>query len=97
MTHPSRRTGGRHLHLLLAVGLGACASGLPNVEAVDVPRLEQAVAASPEDTDLQVQLGLVKAYAQGECRCAPKSRQQKFASIHFFVLISSRFYALTTT
>jgi tetratricopeptide (TPR) repeat protein len=65
MTHPSRRTGGRHLHVLLAIGLGACASGLPNVEAVDVPRLEQAVAASPEDTDLQVQLGMAQ-YKAGD-------------------------------
>lgn len=60
MTYPFRRTGGSYLLLLCVVGLGACASGLPNVEAVDVPRLEQEVAASPEDTNLQVQLGMAQ-------------------------------------
>jgi Tfp pilus assembly protein PilF/TolB-like protein len=43
-----------------AVGSSACAGGLPEVESVDVPRLEQAVASSPDDTDLQVQLGMAQ-------------------------------------
>jgi tetratricopeptide (TPR) repeat protein len=60
MTHPFRRTGGGYLFLAGVLGLGACASGLPDVQAVDVPRLEQEVAASPEDTDLQVQLGMAQ-------------------------------------
>jgi tetratricopeptide (TPR) repeat protein len=74
MTHPSRRIGGRHHLFLLAVGLGACASGLPNVEAVDVPRLEQAVAQSPEDTDLQVQLGMAQ-YKAGDFDAAGTTLQ----------------------
>lgn len=50
----------RHF-FLVAVGLGlsACA-GMPEVEPVDIPRLEQAVAAAPGDTDLQVQLGMAR-------------------------------------
>jgi tetratricopeptide (TPR) repeat protein len=60
MKHPSRRIAGRYFSLLLVMGLGACASGLPNVEAVDVPRLQQEVAASPDDTDLQVELGMAQ-------------------------------------
>jgi Tfp pilus assembly protein PilF/TolB-like protein len=38
----------------------ACASGLPTVDAGDLPRLRQAVAASPDDTDLQVQLAMAQ-------------------------------------
>jgi len=60
MSYPSRRSGGRFLPVLAALGLAACAAGLPNVEAVDVPRLQQEVAASPDDTDLQVQLGMAQ-------------------------------------
>lgn len=60
MSHPFRHAGGCHVLLASLLGLGACATGLPDVEAVDVPRLEQAVAASPEDTDLQVQLGMAQ-------------------------------------
>jgi tetratricopeptide (TPR) repeat protein len=72
MTHLSRRIGGRQLSLLLVLGLGACATGLPNVEAVDVPRLEQEVAASPDDTDLQVQLGMAQ-YKAGDFDAAETS------------------------
>ena len=44
----------------IVVGLSACAAGLPDVEPVDIPRLEQRVAGSPDDTDLQVQLGMAQ-------------------------------------
>lgn len=50
----------RSLVVAAGIGLSACATGIPNVEPVDVPRLEQAVAASPGDTDLQVQLGVAR-------------------------------------
>jgi len=74
MTHPPRRTGRRYLSLLAALGLGACATGLPNVEAVDVPRLEQEVAASPDDTNLQVQLGMAQ-YKAGDFDAAGSTLQ----------------------
>lgn len=47
--------------LVLAIGfiLSACAS-LPEVEPVDIPRLQQEIAESPTDTDLQVQLGMAQ-------------------------------------
>ena len=65
MTHPSRRAAGRYLPLLAVLALSACAVGLPDVEAVDVPRLQQEVAAAPDDTDLQVQLGMAQ-YKAGD-------------------------------
>jgi tetratricopeptide (TPR) repeat protein len=74
MAHPPRRIAGRYVCLLLTAGLGACASGLPNVEAVDVPRLQQEVAASPEDTDLQVQLGMAQ-YKAGDFDAAESTLQ----------------------
>lgn len=40
--------------------LSACAAGLPDVEPADIPRLEQESAADPENTDLQVQLGMAR-------------------------------------
>jgi len=74
MTHPRRHPAGRSLCLLVSMGLGACATGLPNVEAVDVPRLEQEVAASPDDTDLQVQLGMAQ-YKAGSFDAAETTLQ----------------------
>jgi len=51
----------RHLFVLLAaMGSTACAGALPEVEPVDIPRLEQEVAGAPQDTDLQVQLGMAR-------------------------------------
>lgn len=44
----------------VALGLSACASALPVVGPADIPRLQQEVAASPQDTDLQVQLGMAQ-------------------------------------
>ncbi|MGD8281845.1 MAG: CsgG/HfaB family protein [Gemmatimonadota bacterium] len=60
MTHPPRRSWGRYLIPVIVLGQAACATGLPEVEAVDLPRLEQEVAAAPGDTDLQVQLGMAQ-------------------------------------
>jgi tetratricopeptide (TPR) repeat protein len=48
-----------------ASAAAACAGGLPAVSPADIPRLQQEVAASPEDTDLQVQLGMAQ-YAAGD-------------------------------
>ena len=48
------------LVLLALSGLPACATGLPEVQSVDVPRLEREVAASPSNADLQVQLGMAQ-------------------------------------
>lgn len=41
-------------------GLSGCAAAIPEVEPVDIPRLEQEVSASPENTELQVQLGMAQ-------------------------------------
>ncbi|MCH7991145.1 MAG: hypothetical protein IIC35_01840 [Gemmatimonadetes bacterium] len=58
MMHASVRQPRRFFLLFAGLGLSACASGLPEVEPVDIPRLEQEVAASPQDTDLRVELGM---------------------------------------
>ena len=50
----------RGLLVGVALSSSACATGIQNVEPVDLPRLEQAVAASPGDTDLRVQLGIAQ-------------------------------------
>jgi tetratricopeptide (TPR) repeat protein len=60
MTLASRHIARLSVLALSVVGLSACATGLPNVQAGDVPRLQQEVAASPDDTDLQVQLGMAQ-------------------------------------
>ncbi len=46
--------------LAAALGLSACAGSLPDVTPADIPRLQQEVAASPDNTDLQVQLGMAQ-------------------------------------
>jgi tetratricopeptide (TPR) repeat protein len=46
--------------LFAALGLSACAASLPDVGPADIPRLQQEVAAAPENTDLQVQLGMAQ-------------------------------------
>lgn len=43
-----------------AVVVTGCATGVPHVQPVDVPRLQQEAAASPDDTGLQVQLGIAQ-------------------------------------
>lgn len=60
MTLAARRLASRPLVLLATLGLPACAGRLPDVGPADIPRLEQEIAASPEDTDLQVQLGIAQ-------------------------------------
>ena len=44
----------------VVLGLAACATGLPEVQPIDIPRLEQEIAASPDDLGLQVQLGMAQ-------------------------------------
>lgn len=53
---PARRI----LFALVAIGLSACAGSLPDVEPIDIPRLEGAIAASPDNTNLLVQLGMAQ-------------------------------------
>jgi Tfp pilus assembly protein PilF len=43
-----------------AIVVTGCATGVPHVEPVDVPRLQQEAAASPDDAGLQVQLGIAQ-------------------------------------
>ena len=65
----------RRLAVMLGVlGMSACAAGLPDVGPADIPRLEREVAASPEDTDLQVQLGMAQ-FEAGEHEAARTSLQ----------------------
>lgn len=40
---------------ILAVHVSGCATGMADVTAADVPRLQQAAAASPDDLDLRTQ------------------------------------------
>lgn len=57
----------RALHVLaslLALGGSACATGMPRVDPADIPRLEREIAANPQDTDLQVQLGMAQFQAE---------------------------------
>lgn len=49
---------------LLALAVSACAAGMPRVDPADIPRLEREVAANPENTDLQVQLGMAQFQAE---------------------------------
>lgn len=60
--------------LLCAAAGSGCASGFPRVGPADVPRLEAEVAASPDDTDLQVQLGMAR-YAAGDYEAARATLQ----------------------
>ena len=54
----------RVLALLAALSLTACAAGMPRVDPADIPRLQTQVAANPDDTDLQVRLGMAQFQAQ---------------------------------
>lgn len=56
----ARKVSRRTAPLVAALGLSACAAALPDVSPADIPRLQQEVAASPEDTNLQVQLGMAQ-------------------------------------
>lgn len=46
--------------LFVAASISACAGSLPEVEPVDIPRIQQAISSSPDDTGLQVQLGMAQ-------------------------------------
>lgn len=48
--------------LLLAAGvvISACSTSIPEARPVDIPQLERAVAESPDDADLKVQLGMAQ-------------------------------------
>lgn len=50
--------------LAAGVGLAACAGSIPDVEPVDIPRLQQEISTRPDDTDLQVQLGIAQFKAE---------------------------------
>lgn len=69
MIRAPARSATRWLVLAAGIGLSACATGVPEVEPADIPRLEQAVAASPDDTGLQVQLGMAR-FMAGEHEAA---------------------------
>ena len=60
------RFGPRTGLLLLTVGLmlSGCAYAVPEVDPADIPRLRRDVTANPEDTDLQVQLGMAQFKAE---------------------------------
>ncbi|HUF76490.1 MAG TPA: tetratricopeptide repeat protein [Longimicrobiales bacterium] len=60
--------------VLTVLGTAACATGLPDVGPADIPRLQQEVAASPEDTGLQVQLGMAQ-FEAGEYETARMTLQ----------------------
>ncbi len=62
VTHPPRAL--HVLAFLLALGGSACATGMPQVDPADIPRLERDIAANPQDTDLQVQLGMAQFQAE---------------------------------
>ncbi len=43
---------------ILAAHVAGCATGMPDITAADVPRLQQAAAAQPDDLDLRTQFGI---------------------------------------
>jgi len=50
--------------VLASFGVSACATGMPQVDPADIPRLREQLAANPEDTDLQVRLGMAQFKAE---------------------------------
>jgi len=46
--------------LAFAVLVSGCAYAIPQVDPADIPRLQSEIAASPENTDLQVRLGMAQ-------------------------------------
>lgn len=50
---------------IAALTLAACAGRIPEANPADIPRLQQQVQSRPEDTDLQVQLGMAQ-YKAGD-------------------------------
>lgn len=49
---------------LAVLSTTACATGMPRVDPADIPRLEREIAANPENTDLQVRLGMAQFQAE---------------------------------
>jgi tetratricopeptide (TPR) repeat protein len=45
---------------MAVLATSACAAGMPQVDPADIPRLQQEIAASPDNTDLQVRLGMAQ-------------------------------------
>lgn len=74
MTLAPRPFARRTAILAVAFGLVACATTLPDVGPADIPRLQQEIAASPENTDLQVQLGMAQ-FEAGEFETARTTLQ----------------------
>jgi tetratricopeptide (TPR) repeat protein len=52
------------LVVLAAVVVSACAHGIPEVSPADIPAIQSRIAANPENTDLQVQLGMAQFKAE---------------------------------
>lgn len=75
MTLAFRRLARLSVLAVLTVGASGCATGLPDVEAADIPRLQQEVAAAPQDTDLQVQLGMAQ-FKAGDYETARSTLQE---------------------
>jgi tetratricopeptide (TPR) repeat protein len=50
--------------LAFALVFAGCAYGIPEVSPADIPRLTEEISADPENTDLQVQLGMAQFKAQ---------------------------------
>ncbi|MEQ9399720.1 MAG: CsgG/HfaB family protein [Longimicrobiales bacterium] len=50
--------------LVVALASVGCAYSIPEVDPADIPRLETAVASNPDDTGLQVQLGMAQFKAE---------------------------------
>lgn len=48
------------LPLAAGVVISACSTSIPEARPVDIPQLERAIAESPDDTDLKVQLGMAQ-------------------------------------
>ncbi|GMR11886.1 MAG: hypothetical protein BMS9Abin29_0071 [Gemmatimonadota bacterium] len=58
MSMPQRSSPRAIFPFVLAVFVAGCASGMPDVTAADVPRLQQAAEARPDDLDLRTQFGI---------------------------------------
>jgi tetratricopeptide (TPR) repeat protein len=50
--------------LLVSVAISACAHGIPEVSPADIPAIQSRIALDPENTDLQVQLGMAQFKAE---------------------------------
>lgn len=74
MSFASSPPGRRPLLLAAALVLSACASGLPDVQPADIPRLQERVTSSPGNTDLRVQLGMAQ-FKAGDYEAARTSLQ----------------------